>query len=225
MREMKSYLMRSRPISASFLIRNSGKYHRHAGLTNAQETSICRQLDLLSMFDWCDVPLLAKLIGHIILATKQQKRQYDKKEYNNNNLCRHWTDQSLTGGPISNPQDLGVQRRRTVLHRYTFSSNIPKDCLLSGQEQCCTRITWLVVCLLGHHRAENGPIHREMVVDCALVITSKVKPFSRPDKTKKEVWMIQSVFCIYSWHWVLLTNQSTQTHYIHTNIKMKERFV
>ena len=109
--------------------------------------------------------------------------------------------------------------------RRSGNRDFAKDCLLTGQEQACTRINWLFTCLLVRHHAENGPIHREMVVDCALVITSKVKPFSRPDKTKKEVWMIQSVFCIYSWHWVLLTNQSTQTHYIHTNIKMKERFV
>ena len=40
--------------------------------------------------------------------------------------------------------------------------------------------------LVVRHHAENGPIHREMVVDCPLVITSKVKLFFRPDKTRKK---------------------------------------
>ena len=35
-----------------------------------------------------------------------------------------------------------------------------------------------------------------MVVDCPIVITSKVKPISRPDKTRKEEWVVQPVFCI-----------------------------
>ena len=51
-----------------------------------------------------------------------------------------------------------------------------KDCLLTGQEHACTRITWLIVC----HHAENGPIQRKIAVDCPLVTTSKVKPFSIP---------------------------------------------
>ena len=33
--------------------------------------------------------------------------------------------------------------------------------------------------------AENGPIHRKMVVACPLVITTKVKFFFRPNKTRK----------------------------------------
>ena len=36
------------------------------------------------------------------------------------------------------------------------------------------------------HHAENGPIHKKMVVGCPLVITSIVKPFSRPDKTSRK---------------------------------------
>ena len=60
---------------------------------------------------------------------------------------------------------------------------IAKDCLLTlvksrlalGSPGC------LVVC----HHAENGPIHRKMVVACPLVITSKVKFFFRPNKTRK----------------------------------------
>ena len=60
------------------------------------------------------------------------------------------------------------------------------DCLLTGQEQACTRITWLVVCSLVSHHAENSPIHRKMVVDCPLVIISKVELFFRPDKTRKK---------------------------------------
>ena len=39
-------------------------------------------------------------------------------------------------------------------------------------------------CLVGCHHAENGQIHRKMVVDCPLVITSKLKPFSKPDYTR-----------------------------------------
>ena len=70
--------------------------------------------------------------------------------------------------------------------------DIAKDCLLTGQEQACTRITRLFVC----HHAENGSIHRTMVVDCPLVITSKVKLIFRPDKTRKKEWMVQPVFCI-----------------------------
>ena len=35
-----------------------------------------------------------------------------------------------------------------------------------------------------------------MVIDCPLVITSKVKLFFRPDKTRKKKWMVQPVFCI-----------------------------
>ena len=34
--------------------------------------------------------------------------------------------------------------------------------------------------------AEKGPIHRKIVVDCPLVITSKVKSFSRPYNSRKE---------------------------------------
>ena len=61
-----------------------------------------------------------------------------------------------------------------------------KDCLLSDQEQACTRITWLFGRSFRCNHAENGLIHRKMVVDCPLVITSKVKPFSRLDNTRKE---------------------------------------
>ena len=54
----------------------------------------------------------------------------------------------------------------------------------------------LALASVGCQHAENGPIHMEMDVDCVLVITSKVKPFSRPDKTRKEEWMVKPVFCI-----------------------------
>ena len=39
---------------------------------------------------------------------------------------------------------------------------IAKDCLLSGQEQDCSRITWLFVRC---HQAKNSLIHRKMAVD------------------------------------------------------------
>ena len=47
---------------------------------------------------------------------------------------------------------------------------VAKDCLLTGYEQVCTRITQLFV----FHHAENGQIHREMAVDFPIVITSMV---------------------------------------------------
>ena len=63
--------------------------------------------------------------------------------------------------------------------------NFAKDGLLTGQQQACTRITrlvgWLFVTV-----PKKAPIHRKMVVDCPLVITSKVKLFLRPDKTRTE---------------------------------------
>ena len=36
-------------------------------------------------------------------------------------------------------------------------------------------------CSFVRDHAENGPIHRKMVVNCPLVIVSKVKLFFRPD--------------------------------------------
>ena len=53
--------------------------------------------------------------------------------------------------------------------------DIATNCLLTGQEQACSRITRLVVCLFiwlfECHHAENGQIHRKMAVDYLLVIT------------------------------------------------------
>ena len=46
-----------------------------------------------------------------------------------------------------------------------------KDCLLMGQEQACSRIRILVVCLVVWvSPAKNGLIHREMIVACLIVI-------------------------------------------------------
>ena len=42
---------------------------------------------------------------------------------------------------------------------------------------------------------KKAPIHRKLVVDYPLVITSKVKLFFRPDKTRKKKCMVQPVFC------------------------------
>ena len=50
---------------------------------------------------------------------------------------------------------------------------IAKDCLLTGQEQACTRITRLFGWFIGCHHAENGRKHRKIAVDCALMIKSK----------------------------------------------------
>ena len=59
-----------------------------------------------------------------------------------------------------------------------------KDCILTlvKSRLALGSPSWLFGC----HHAENGPIYRKVVVDCPLVITSKVKLFSRPDKTRKE---------------------------------------
>ena len=77
-----------------------------------------------------------------------------------------------------------------------FIITIAKDCLPTGQEQACTRISRLFVCLFVRYHVENGPIHRKMVVDCPLVITSKVNPFSRPYQTRNVELLVKSVFCI-----------------------------
>ena len=58
--------------------------------------------------------------------------------------------------------------------------SIAKDCLLTDQEQACTRITLLVGWLFRGHDAENG----QTGVDCSLVITYKVKLFCRPDQER-----------------------------------------
>ena len=60
---------------------------------------------------------------------------------------------------------------------------VAKDCLLT-------------LCSFVRDHAENGPIQRKMVVDCPLVITTKVKLFFRPDKTRKKELMVQPVFCL-----------------------------
>ena len=70
-----------------------------------------------------------------------------------------------------------------------FCKRLPSH---TGQEQACSRFTRLFV----RDHAKNGPIHRKMVVACPLVITSKVKFFFRPNKTRKGEWMVQPVFCI-----------------------------
>ena len=51
---------------------------------------------------------------------------------------------------------------------------IAKDCLLTEQDG--SRITQLLVCSVGCYYAKNGPIHRKMVVDCTIVITSMDDP-------------------------------------------------
>ena len=39
-------------------------------------------------------------------------------------------------------------------------------------------------CLVGCHHVDNGQILRKIVVDCPLVITYKLKSFSKPDYTR-----------------------------------------
>ena len=52
----------------------------------------------------------------------------------------------------------GIQQHSVSI--FFWDTRIAKDCLFTGQEQACTRITWLFVCLVGCHHAKNGPIHR-----------------------------------------------------------------
>ena len=61
--------------------------------------------------------------------------------------------------------------------------DIAKDCLLTlvKSRLALGSPGWLVVTV-----PKKAPIHRKMVVDCPLVITSKVKLFLRPDKTRTE---------------------------------------
>ena len=70
---------------------------------------------------------------------------------------------------------------------YPREGTIAKDCLLTlvKGRLALGSPGWLVVRLFVCHHAENGPIHRKMVVACPLVITSKVKFFFRPNKTRK----------------------------------------
>ena len=92
-------------------------------------------------------------------------------------VCHH--QQTSAEIPISQQAcGLGIKRSRSK--KIHSSINVAKDCLLTGQEQACSRITWLFV----RHHVENGPINRKLVLDCSLVITSKVKPY--PDKNRKE---------------------------------------
>ena len=61
---------------------------------------------------------------------------------------------------------------------------------------------WLVVCSVGCHHAQHGLIHRKVVVDYIIVITSiGDTPFqTRPDA---EWAMIGQASLLHSWHWVL----------------------
>ena len=82
-------------------------------------------------------------------------------------------------------------RQKVKIHKLLLPNcsvyHFAKDCLLTlvksrlalGSPGCSFVRSF--VC----HHAENGPIHRKMVVACPLVITSKVKFFFRPKKTRK----------------------------------------
>ena len=86
------------------------------------------------------------------------------------------------------------------LQKTAFS--LVKSGLALGSPGYSYVLVWLSPC-------REGPIHRKMIVDCPLVITSKVKPFSRLDKTRKEEWLVQPVFCIVDtgscFVWVLIS--------------------
>ena len=64
-----------------------------------------------------------------------------------------------------------------------LEANIAKDCLLTlvKSRLALGSLGCSFVC----DHAENGPIHRKMVVACPLLITTKEKFFFRPNKTRK----------------------------------------
>ena len=78
--------------------------------------------------------------------------------------------------------------RRSRVTARPFTLDFAKDCLLTlvKSRLALGSTGWLVGCLVVRHRAEKGPNTQEKVVDCPLVITSKVKLFLRPDKTRTE---------------------------------------
>ena len=74
-----------------------------------------------------------------------------------------------------------------MVAKFSDRSYIAKDCLLTlvKSRLALGSPGWLFVRSVVCHHAENGPIHMKMVVDCPQVITSKVKLFFGPDKTRK----------------------------------------
>ena len=95
--------------------------------------------------------------GNIFSLQKDQEENLQEKE---NNTMNGRTD-----------------RQAESRQCYDSEVRIAKDCLLTGQEQACSWITWLVVCLFVRSSpCRKQPIHRKMVVDCPLLIISKVKP-------------------------------------------------
>ena len=70
-------------------------------------------------------------------------------------VCHH--QQTSAEIPISQQAcGLGIKRSRSK--KIHSSINVAKDCLLTGQEQACSRITCLFGCLvvIVRHHAENG---------------------------------------------------------------------
>ena len=81
---------------------------------------------------------------------------------------------------------------------FALSIYFAKDCLLTGQEHACSRITRLVVCR--RHHTKNGQLHRKMVVECWL----KVKLFSSlKTRSDKEWGIIGQASLLHSLRWVL----------------------
>ena len=58
------------------------------------------------------------------------------------------------------------EHNRWLLHlKFYHIGQLQKNCLITGQEQACSRITLLFGC---RHHAANGLIHRKMIVDCPI---------------------------------------------------------
>ena len=64
-----------------------------------------------------------------------------------------------------------------------------KDCLLTGQEQACTRITRLSFAC---HHAQKGLVHRKMAVHCPKVITFIGDSLFQTRPRMRNIWRSQS---------------------------------
>ena len=165
---------------------------------------------------WLVMSVMVKVIVESVGRVRVPKRMNGGHFPFKNVCCRFWTfigffldmiPKKLQYNFPKMREWVGGGRSKAV---WNFSENssvlvawpvpIVKYCLLTGQEQACTRITWLFVCLFLRsapcqkwlNTQENGC----WLPPRANVITSKVKPFSRPDNARKEEWLVQPAFCL-----------------------------
>ena len=65
---------------------------------------------------------------------------------------------------------------------------LAKDCLLTGQEQACTRMNRLFGC----HNADYSSMHRKMVLECHIVIISTGDTLFQTRPGMRKNWSSQS---------------------------------